>query len=96
MLQVRESRRDDNAETLRVQRHGRGTDEVRPPWVFLEERLQTIENKGNEGRKERKERVKRLRDYEKNGFATEAQRALRGFVAEQGTPPWRWKDCGSY
>jgi hypothetical protein len=54
MLQVRESRRDDNAETLRVQRHGRGTDEVRPPWVFLEERLQTIENKGNEGRKEPK------------------------------------------
>jgi hypothetical protein len=64
--------------------------------VFLEKRLQTIENKRNECRKDRKERAKRLQDYEKNGFATEAQRALRGFVTEQGAPLWPQEECGSY
>jgi len=34
-------------------------EEVPPPRVFSEKRLQTIENKGNEGRKECKERAKR-------------------------------------
>jgi hypothetical protein len=35
-------------------------DKVPPTRVFLEKRLQTIENKGNERRKEHKETTKRL------------------------------------
>jgi hypothetical protein len=34
-------------------------EEIPPPRVFSEKRLQTIENKGSEGRKECKERAKR-------------------------------------
>jgi hypothetical protein len=49
--------------------------------VFLEKRLQTIENKGNECGKENKETTKRPQALEKDGFATEAQRAQR--------KPWR-------
>jgi hypothetical protein len=45
-----------------IKRGFRGTrerEEVPPPRVFWEKRLQTIENKGNECRKECKERAKR-------------------------------------
>jgi hypothetical protein len=49
--------------------------------VFLEKRLQTIENKGNECGKESKETTKRPQAVERDGFATEAQSAQR--------KPWR-------
>jgi hypothetical protein len=45
--------------------------------VFLEKRLQTIENKGNECGKERKETTKRPQALEKDEFATEARSAPR-------------------
>ena len=58
-----------------------------PPRVFCGKRLQTIENKGNKCRKECKERTKRLQEYESNGFATEAQRAQRGFWGRREYTP---------
>ena len=47
------------------------------PRVFLEKRLQTIENKGNECGKECKETTKRPQALERDGFATAEQSAQR-------------------